>query len=559
MANPTPHKPSIPQKPDSKGSGDTRSPSGQSTTPGSSGGSGNRRPGNAANPSGKGASASGRLPGQEAPKIPGYEILNQLGRGNMGVIYKARQTKLNRIIALKTILAGKFADEVQLRRFNTEAEAVARLQHPNIVQVFNYGEWEGQPFLVMEYVDGGSLDQKLRGRAMSSRQAVQLTLVLARAIHVAHQQGIIHRDLKPGNILLTARGVPKITDFGLAKRLDAELSQTSTGAILGTPSYMSPEQARGGKVPITAATDVYGLGAMLYEFLTGRPPFREETYFDTIFKVVSADPVPPSTFNPQVPKGLEAICLKCLQKDPTERYMTANALADALEAYLRMPEEAVGQVDPNFAMVDEDESIVDLASGQPGSASPSQRTPQPSIVPPPQPPSATTMVVLSVLSALLAAGGLGVLFARSSDPGTFPLATIPLGLTLMALLRRAWSTGLGLAIAGGSIAYYLVTGQNGYPLWPPVAAGALVALMGWAMAELLDREQPSATLGAFVGCGVGVGLFLLLSGSRFFSPLNWSGDTSFILMFIVIIFLLTMLGAACGAWMGRPPRKRRYG
>jgi tRNA A-37 threonylcarbamoyl transferase component Bud32 len=501
------------------------------------------------------------LPGQEVPNIPGYEILAQIGRGNMGVIYKARQTKLNRTVALKTILAGKFADEVQLRRFNTEAEAVARLQHPNIVQVFNFGEHDGQPFLVMEYVDGGSLDQKLKGRAMNPRQAAQLTLVLARAIHMAHQQGIIHRDLKPGNILLTAKGAPKITDFGLAKRLDAEISQTSTGAILGTPSYMSPEQARGGKVPISPMTDVYGLGAMLYEFLTGRPPFREETYFDTIFKVVSANPVPPTEINPRVPKPLEAICLRCLQKDPTERYMTAQALADALEGFLRLPEDPSAEVmATNLQLGDEDEPVVDLAGGGPASGPASMNRGATTItteedtasdaVPP-------ALLALAIFSVLFICAGLGVMVFKSNDYVGFPLITVPAGFLLLALLRRPWCFALGTVVAAGSIAFYYLTGQNAYPLWPAMAAGAVVAIAGWAMAELLQREQPAATLGAFVGCGVGTGLFLALTRERFFGPLNWSSDMGFVLMFVVIVFLLTVVGAAIGAWSGRLPAALR--
>jgi serine/threonine protein kinase len=545
MANPMPDKPTSPHRSDSKGSGETRSAAAQSTTPGK------KSSGKSSHPQSKNVStSSGRLPGMEAPRIPGYEILAQIGRGNMGVIYKARQAKLNRIIALKTILAGKFADEVQLRRFTTEAEAVARLQHPNIVQVFNFGEHEGQPFLVMEYIDGGSLDQKLKGRAMQPRKAAQLILVLARAIHVAHQQGIIHRDLKPGNILLTAKGSPKITDFGLAKRLDAEVSQTSTGAILGTPSYMSPEQARGGKVPISPMTDVYGLGAMLYEFLTGRPPFREETYFDTIFKVVSANPVPPKEINPNIPRALDEICLKCLQKDPTDRYMTAQALADALEAFLRMPEDPSGEMPvANLEVVDETEPIVDLAGGGPGSASSGRVAATPA---PPAAEMTPVLVVLGLLAVVFLGGATGLMIYRTYDFNFFPLMSIPAGFLLLALTRQAWLGAVGILMVVTSLAFYL-TGQTTYPIWPPLLAGALVAGAGWSMSVILQREQPAATLGAFVGCGVGAGLFLLVIRERFFSVSNWMGsDMVFILMFIMMTVLLTLLGAACGSFLGRP-------
>jgi serine/threonine protein kinase len=263
----------------------------------------------------------------------GYEILEELGRGGMGVVYKARQTALKRIVALKMVLAGMHAGPDELKRFRREAEAIARIQHPNIVQIYEVGTQEELPFFSMEYVDGGSLADQLDGNAWGARKAGALLHALARAVHAAHQQNIIHRDLKPANILMTANGVPKITDFGLVKQLDdGRTAHTRTGAILGTPSYMAPEQA-GGTKEIGPTADVYGLGAILYELLTGRPPFQAGTHLDTILLVISEEPVPPSRLRPNVDRDLETICLKCLQKDPEKRYPSAAALANDLRRF----------------------------------------------------------------------------------------------------------------------------------------------------------------------------------------------------------------------------------
>ncbi len=268
------------------------------------------------------------------PTVPGYEILGILGRGGMGVVYKARQISLDRVVALKMVLAGAHAGPQELGRFRTEAEAVARLQHPNIVQIYEVGEQEGRPYFSLEYVDGGSLAQKLDKAPLPPREAAGVIEMLARAIDAAHRANIVHRDLKPGNVLLTRDGVPKITDFGLAKRLDSARSQTKTGSVLGTPCYMAPEQA-GGKIrQIGPATDIYALGAMLYEMLTCRPPFQADTDLDTLMKVVAEEPVPPRSLQPRVPRDLELICLRCLQKDPARRYGSARELADELHRFL---------------------------------------------------------------------------------------------------------------------------------------------------------------------------------------------------------------------------------
>ncbi len=273
--------------------------------------------------------ASSELP---TTTIPGYEILGELGRGGMGVVYKARHLKANRLVALKMVLSGTHAGRDELRRFQSEAEAVARLQHPHIVQVYDVGEHEGRPFFSLELCSGGSLEKKLSGTPLKAEEAAALVEQLARAMQAAHSEHVIHRDLKPANVLLAADGTPKITDFGLAKKLDEESGQTKSGAIMGTPSYMAPEQAEGKKT-VGPLSDVYALGAILYDCLTGRPPFRAPTVMDTLLQVISAEPVRPRLFNARVPTDLETICLKCLHKEPTQRYASAEKLAEDLRRF----------------------------------------------------------------------------------------------------------------------------------------------------------------------------------------------------------------------------------
>jgi serine/threonine-protein kinase len=250
----------------------------------------------------------------------------------MGVVYRARHLRLGRLVALKMALAGSYAGPHERERFRREAEAVAALRHPNLVQVYDAGDWAGRPYFTMELMEGGSLAQRLAGTPQPARQAAALLATLAEAVHVAHQGGIVHRDLKPANVLLTADGMPKIADFGLARRLEGCARLTQTGVPMGTPSYMAPEQARG-QPNIGPAADVYALGAILYELLTGRPPFQGESAAATIHQVLTQDPVPPSRLNFKVPRDLETICLKCLQKVPAHRYASAAALVDDLRRF----------------------------------------------------------------------------------------------------------------------------------------------------------------------------------------------------------------------------------
>jgi hypothetical protein len=288
--------------------------------------------------------------------VAGYEVLAELGRGGMGVVYKARHRSLHRLVALKMIRSGSLAGPLDLARFRREAEAVARLQHPHIIQIHEIGDYDGLPFFSLEYIEGGSLDQLLKTTRMPGQQAAQLVHQLAQAMHHAHERGVVHRDLKPANILLAGvrgqgsgvRGeadapstltpdpwplTPKITHFGLAKRLDVEAGHTQSGEILGTPSYMAPEQAMG-KKDIGAPADVYALGAILYELLTGEPPFKGPTPFDTLMAVLSCEPRPVRQMESSVPRDLETICFRCLAKEPSQRYASSLDLADDLARFL---------------------------------------------------------------------------------------------------------------------------------------------------------------------------------------------------------------------------------
>jgi len=263
-----------------------------------------------------------------------YELQEEIARGGMGVVYRARQLSLDRPVAVKMILAGQVASEAEVKRFHIEAEAAANLQHPNIVAIHEIGQHEGQHFFSMDLVDGKSLAARLKEGPLPVGEATRLAKLMAETVHYAHQRGVLHRDLKPANVLLDPAGQPRLTDFGLAKRVDRDQGLTASGAAFGTPSYMPPEQAAGRQDLVGPASDTYALGAMLYEMLTGQPPFRGATAAETISQAIESAPTPPSRLNPRVPRDLETICLKCLEKRPDLRYATANLLARDLERFL---------------------------------------------------------------------------------------------------------------------------------------------------------------------------------------------------------------------------------
>jgi serine/threonine protein kinase len=272
-------------------------------------------------------------PGGSIPSIPGYEIMETLGHGGMGIVFKARQSGLNRMVALKMIRAGTLAAPAERLRFLAEAKAAAAIEHPGIVRVFELGTYQGQSFFASELCPNGSLERLLEGKPLKPDRAASLVEQIANAVEAAHRHKIVHRDLKPTNILLDAELQPKVADFGLAKQLEGSSSLTPTGAVLGTPSYMAPEQAQGSK-EVGPAADVYALGAILYECLTGRPPFKAPTHIETLHQVMSNEPVAPRQLNPRVPRDLETVCLKCLHKEPGKRYLQAGDLAEDLRRFL---------------------------------------------------------------------------------------------------------------------------------------------------------------------------------------------------------------------------------
>src|SRR6059058_2763453 len=264
-----------------------------------------------------------------------YELLEEIGRGGQGVVYRAHQKSLNRTVALKVIGLGHWATEAHLKRFRREAESAASLEHPCIVPIYEVGERDGSCYFSMKLVEGGQLDEVVKREPITIRRAVELIAKVARIVHYAHEHHILHRDIKPGNILLDQKGEPHLTDFGLARLVETESTVTRTMEVLGTPSYMAPEQAVGNNARISSATDVYGVGAVLYQLLTGQPPFAGGTTYETIKLLLDTEPRQPRLLNPKLDRDLSTICLKCLEKDPQRRYSSALALAEDLERWLK--------------------------------------------------------------------------------------------------------------------------------------------------------------------------------------------------------------------------------
>src|SRR5438046_4295917 len=264
-----------------------------------------------------------------------YELLEEIGRGGQGIVYLARQKSLNRSVALKVISLGQWASKAHLKRFRREAQAAASLDHPYIVPIYEVGERDGSCYFSMQFVEGGQLDEVLKRTPMSIRHGAELIAKLARTVQYAHEHGILHRDIKPGNILVDTKGEPHLTDFGLARLLETKSTVTHTMDVLGTPSYMAPEQASGRNEQLTSATDVYGLGAVFYQLLTGHPPFAGGTTYETVRLVLEAEPRQLRLWNPKIDRELSTICLKCLEKDPKRRYSSALALAEDLEHWLK--------------------------------------------------------------------------------------------------------------------------------------------------------------------------------------------------------------------------------
>jgi serine/threonine protein kinase len=290
------------------------------------------------------ADAAPGSPPAPLPQLPGYKLLEVLGRGGMGVVYKAWQIRAQRFVAVKMIRDGALAGPEHRARFLTEIKAAARFEHPNVVRIYEVGEHHGLPFLVMEFAEGGSFDKRLAGQPLTPRQAAEFVRTLAEAVQYTHDKQVVHRDLKPANVILTADGRPLITDFGLAKRLDSDTQLSGSKAVLGTPAYMAPEQARGDTRAVGPVVDVYALGAILYECLTGKPPFQGATSHEVLHKVMHEQPAPPTQLRPVISADLEAVCLHCLEKEPALRYQSAQALTDDLQRWLRSEPVSVSPV-----------------------------------------------------------------------------------------------------------------------------------------------------------------------------------------------------------------------
>ncbi len=456
--------------------------------------------------------------------IPGYEVLDTLGRGGMGVVYRARQKKLGRVVALKMILAGAHAGEADLARFRTEAEAIARLQHPNIVQVYEVGEQGGLPYFSLEFCPGGSLEKRLAGTPLPAREAAALVEALARAMAAAHQKGVIHRDLKPANVLLAEDGTPKITDFGLARKLEDAAHPTLSGAILGTPSYMAPEQAAGKSKGIGPAADIYALGAILYELLTGRPPFKAATALDTLLQVIEQEPAPVRQLNPQAPRDLDTICLKCLQKAPQQRYASAAALADDLRRFREgelITARPPGLLRRADRWVRRHQGLAMIWTA-----------------------GVAALVVLLWLLGLPRQSIWGQQGASAFYALTLPTAALA---SLFVTVRGRWRAALLVGVAALAIlavaAWYLSAGPR--PLLAGLVHGLLLGTLARLAAWGLNREKGAALLGALLGAYGGILLAHLYQPHLYGYALAEVG-----LATVSNLALYSLYAETCGAYLG---------
>jgi serine/threonine protein kinase len=448
-------------------------------------------------------------PAAEAPadsvllvSLPGYEILSELGRGGRGVVYKARQKNLNRLVAVKMLLPGALSEKDR-QRFRTEAEAAARLHHPNIVRVHEIGEYQGQRYLCMEYIDGMSLAQALEHGPLPGPEAARHLLTIARALQHAHTRGILHRDLKPSNILLDAAGQPHLVDFGLAKNLDATTHPTHTGDILGTPGFMAPEQAAGDTAEVGPACDVYGMGALLFVMLTCRPPFQADTPLRTLRIVLEQEPFPPSALNPRVDRDLETICLKCLEKDPRNRYASAADLAEDLLRYLNgepIRARSLTLYNRLSRALDRSEHEAEFGSWPP----------------------------MLFLFAAIMLGKQVVVFALTQDGPPYPETWLTVARVGQLLLLGAvfWWYRAGRLLPTSVAERHLWSIFIGYLLatWIIILSNSAMVGVDWPAAEMLSKYQARAIV---------TGLMFFLMGSTF-----WGGCYAIGLLFFSLATLM---------------------